>query len=287
MELLLNELSFQNQFESFEHFQNTALIELLHFFNLQKSGVTTLLKKSDIYSKRIYDKKSLHEILISKDREGKSDEIRKLKSQLSAIINDPFWDSNKKCGGQYKYEYLGKDVNDSCLAEGYERDCHIISLKPSDFLTDQLEVFKDKKLKNLLNYYSFTSLIEKQYNEQIIKFEQYCKFYFKDTKLDFSLVNTEKSFEFLGTKADEDEFFNSFRMFRDMSWSDILQQGGKGENKAGLAYKKYEHQDLFSSYYPKSHIYKFRTTQKYRVFGFRSEDKFYVLEFDLTHRLSD
>ncbi|WP_313185663.1 hypothetical protein [Sphingobacterium siyangense] len=287
MEILLNELSIHGQFESFEDFQSTALIEMLCFFNLQKDGVTTLLKKSDIYSKQVYRNKSLHDILISKDKEGKSDEIRKLKSQLITIITDPFWDSHKQCSDQHKYLYLKQDVSNSCLAEAYERDCPIISLKPSNFLADRLDVFKDNNGKSLLNYYSYLSLVQKLYNDRFIEFEFYCKTFFKGTKLDFSLVNRNKSFEFISNKNDEDEFLNSFIMFRDMNWYDILQQGGKGENVAGLAYRKYENQEIFDTYKVQSTIYKFRTTQKYRVFGFRSGDTFFVLEFDLTHRLSD
>jgi len=287
MEVLLNELSFHNQFTSFEHFQASALIELLKFFNLQKNGVTTLLKKSDIYSKPIYANKSLHDILISKDREGKSDEIRKLKLQLSSIITDPYWDNDKLCCNYSKYAYLGANVNDSCLAEGFERDSCIISLNPSDFLSHQLVVYKEEVCKNLINYYSFKSLIKKRYDESSLTFELFCKLYFKGTKLDFSLTNTDRSFKLISVKHDEEEFLNSFKMFRDLEWNDILQQGGKGNNKAGLAYSKYQDQDNFLSYNAKSPIYKFRTTQKYRVFGFRSADTFYVLEFDLTHRLSD
>jgi hypothetical protein len=287
MEVLLNELSIHNQFDSFEHFQKSALIEILNFLNLQKVGNTTTLKKSDIYSRKVYNNISLHEILISKGKDGKSDEIRKLKSQLGSIINNPYWDDQKLCGNACKYIYSETIVNDTSLAEGYERNSNIISLNPSNFLLNELNVSKDEINKTLSNFFSFNSLVEKQYKEGHLKFNFFCKNYFKGTKLDFSLINSEESFNYISKKDDEEEFLSSFKMFNEMSWPDILQQGGKGKNKAGLAYSKYHDQTHFSKYNPKSSIYKFRTTQKYRVFGFRENDTFYILEFDLTHRLSD
>ncbi len=287
MEVLLNELSFHNQFDSFEHFQLSALTEIISFLSLEKMGVATVLKKSDIYSKKVHSDKSLQEILISKDKDGKSDEIKKLKLQLVNIINDPYWDNNKLCVDTCKYTYSDTLVDDTSLAEGYERNSNIISLNPSNFNVDKLNVSKDNVDKILYNYFSFKSFIEKQYNEGVLKFDFFCKNYFKGTKLDFSKVNLDESFKQILKKSDEEEFLSSFKMFDQMSWSDILQQGGKGKNKVGLAYEKYHDQAYFSKYNPKSEIYKFRTTQKYRVFGFRLENTFYVLEFDLTHRLSD
>lgn len=287
MELLLNELSFHNQFESFEHFQNSALIEIIYFLNLQKSGTVYFLKKSDFYSNKIYDDKSLQEILISKDKDGKSDEIRKLKSQLINIINDPYWDNNKLCNNKSKYSYIKSLVNDTCLAEGYERNSNIVSLNPSNFNIDKLHIKKDDLIKTLNNYYSFKIFITKLYKDKIIEFDFFCKNYFTGSKLNFSLVNSVESFKHISKKSDEDEFLSSFKMFEEMDWKDILKQGGKANNKAGLAYTKYHDQKYFSKYSPKSHIYKFRTSQKYRVFGFRVDSIFYVLEFDLSHRLSD
>lgn len=287
MEVLLNELSFHNQFQSFEHFQEGALLEILSFFHLQKNGTTTLLKKSDIYARKIYNNKSLLEILISKDKDGKSDEIRKLKSQLGSIINDPYWDNNKLCVDICKYIYSNTIVNDTSLAEGFERNCDIISVNPSNYILDEIIVSKDNVLKTLKNFYSFNNLIEKQYNQGILTFDFFCKNYFRQTKLDFSLVNSDESFKYITKKNDEEEFLSSFKMFKNMDWNDILQQGGKGKNKAGLAFTRYHNQAHFLNYKPKSPIYKFRTTQKYRVFGYRIDDTFYVLEFDLTHRLSD
>ncbi|WP_121360704.1 hypothetical protein [Flavobacterium luteolum] len=287
MEILLNELSFHNQFESFEHFQNGALIEIINFLDLQKSGKSTVLKKSDIYSKKVYQNKSLHEILISKDKEGKSDEIRKLKSQLGSIIYAPYWDINKLCCGESKYFYQKENVNDTCLAESFERESNIISISPSNFLLDELSVSKNEELKNIFNFYSFKSLLKKQYETNIVSFDFFCKHFFKGTKLNFSFVNVNESFKHISTKNEEEEFFNSFKMFSEMEWNDIIQQGGKGENKVGLAYQKYHDQEYFKKYNPTNPIYKFRTTQKYRVFGYRLDDTFYVLEFDLSHRLSD
>ena len=287
MEILLNELSIHNQFESFHHFQNTALPEILNFFNLQKTGSTTVLKKSDIYSREVYNNVTLHEILISKNIEGKSDEIKKLKSQLLKIIDDPYWDNQKLCVQTSNYTYCNGSVNDTSLAEGYERNSKIISLTPSSFMLANLIIFKDKVDKTLINYFSFKSLIERQYNEGSISFQDFCRYFFNNSKIDFSKINLNESFNYITRKIDEELFLSSFKMFNEMNWDNILKQGGKGKNKVGLAYSKYHNQAHFASYNTKNNIYKFRVTQRYRVFGFRECDTFYILEFDLTHRLSD
>lgn len=286
MTLLLNELSFHNQFKSFEEFQLGALKDLIRFLNLQKLGKIELLKKSDIYSQEIYNGITLYAILTSKNNDGKSDEIRKLKSQLASVIENPFWDSERKCLADDKYSLLDEDVSESSLAEAYERDCSLMSLNPSKFVQNKFQVTKSKISKTLCNYTSFNVLIAELYKKDVIDFCFFCKHYYKDSNLNFSAISDD-SFKKIKKKDDALEFLNSFNMFNSMTWNDILQQGGKGKNKVGLAYSKYHNQDYFKNYAYVGEIYKFRSTQKFRVYGYRVLDTFYVIEFDLTHELSD
>ncbi|KPV58169.1 hypothetical protein QJ48_18180 [Paenibacillus sp. A3] len=78
---------------------------------------------------------------------------------------------------------------------------------------------------------------------------------------------------------------SSFEFFVELSWDDI----GRSD---GLQYKPYspssKHNDWFrNSPYTGKDIYKFRTSQKYRCFGFRENEVFFVLRFERDHEYSD
>ncbi|AZI55145.1 hypothetical protein EIB75_07780 [Epilithonimonas vandammei] len=289
MEILLNELSIHNQFTSFEDFKTSALIEIIKFLRLHKEGCITLFKKSDIYSREVYNGNTLHSLMISSDM-GRTDEMRKFKSQLFNIFDDPYWDSKSLCVENSKYLYEELLVNNSALAECYERNSSLISLIPSDYSKSLLEVLKDNIPQDLLNFVNVEALVLNLYTNSHISFEVYCKNFYTLTKLNFSKINSNDSFNLITDSRDEVQFKNSFDMFSEASWSDIIKQGGKGDGKVGLAYEKYHDQNYFISKYSLASdevVYKFRVTQKYRGFGYRKKDVFYLLEFDLTHRLSD
>ncbi|MFZ4931227.1 hypothetical protein [Chryseobacterium sp. Mn2064] len=290
MEVLLNELSIHNQFTSFEHFKDTALLEMIKFLNLHKEGCISLSKKSDVYSREVYSGYTLHEIMISGDM-GRTDVMRKFKTQLFNIFDDPYWDSNSLCDGKAKYLYGKQIVSNSALAECYERKSSLISISPSDYLNPLIEVIKENNPpQDLLNFTHVKDLVLNLYTNNQLSFESYCKNYYPAKKLNFSKLNSNDSFDLITDNRDEIQFKNSFDMFSEASWENILKQGGKGDGKVGLAYEKYHNQDYFTKKYSLASdevVYKFRVTQKYRAFGYRKKDVFYLLEFDLTHKLSD
>lgn len=286
MELILNELSLHDQYSSSENFRETGLKEILKFFQLQKDNCISILKKSDIYSRKVYSGKTLLAVMTTEELR-KSDEIRKLKSDLSKVVSDPFWDINKVCDSNSKYIHNRIVVNDTALAECYERKTFLVSFIPSTYNANILDIEKNKISQKISNFTNSSVLVRILYKQGLINFEMFCKNYYNKTKLDFSLANQASSFGQILDKNDEIQFVNSFDMFSNTEWSDILKQSGKGKNKAGFDYKKYHNQEYFVGHYKDSTIYKFRVTQKFRVFGFRKGDVFYVLEFDLTHRLSD
>lgn len=285
MEIILNELSLHNQYRSFDEFKDDALAQIIIFLNIPNLKI---LKKSDIYSKVVYQGKTLHDLMVSKDYNGKSEEMRKFKSLLAKIINDEFWDmANKKCESHSEYFHNLNNVCETGLAEAYERNSSLISFSPSNFESKTLEVSKNSVSLLLKNYTKLKDLVLFLYDNEAINFEDFCNFFFRECKLDFSQCNSAFSFDMVTDKSQESIFYNSFIMFDRTSWADILSQGGKGKNKVGFAYGRYHDQKYFSSYQIKEEIDKFRVSDKFRVFGYRKSDKFYVLEFDLTHRLSD
>ncbi|PWB25931.1 hypothetical protein [Flavobacterium sp. HTF] len=286
MEIIINELSLHNQFSSFEDFRINSLLKFLKILRVKPKNVE-IFKKSDIYSREVYNSKTLHGILISRDVDGKSDEIKKLKLEMSKIINDPYWDNDKKCDSKYVYLIEDNNVNETCFAEAFERDCSVISFCPSIYEAINYWVSKEEIQKNVFNFFDNFQFAKNYYESGHLSFYEFCLSCFSDTKINFSRVIKSQSFDLIKDKNDENEFYNSFDMFSSLEWDSILKQGGKGKNKAGLAYRKFHDQAHFSQYKKESDICKFSATGRFRVFGYREGEIFYVLAFDLTHELSD
>ncbi|MEA1956038.1 MAG: hypothetical protein U9N02_06050, partial [Campylobacterota bacterium] len=62
----------------------------------------------------------------------------------------------------------------------------------------------------------------------------------------------------------------------------------------GLEYKQYNKPKKLKTkgwfrngLYKNIDIYKFRVTQEYRCFGFRKDNRFYVLRFEINHEISN
>jgi len=211
-----------------------------------------------------------------------------LKPTLDKIQTEPYWEVNRKHDAQTFYFWNGEVVTDSSIAESFEREASLLSFIPSIYEINSLEIIREETAnRQIPNFFHLKSLLNYFYESQDLSFYQFCKSFYRNTKLSFEYVNETKSFDLISDKNDEIQFLNSFNLFCEMSWQDIISQGGKGQNKVGLAYATYHNQAAFKGYKLDCNVDKYRTTQKYRVFGFRKENKFHVLEFDLSHRLSD
>lgn len=112
---------------------------------------------------------------------------------------------------------------------------------------------------------------------------EYCFRKFKDSNLNFSLLEDDYGFDILNSDQ-EKEFLSTFNKFSKMSWSDIIKSGA---NKKGLNYKAYDGDWFQNTKYKDIKIFKFRTSKKYRCFGYREKDEFFVLRFEVDHKMSD
>jgi hypothetical protein len=74
-----------------------------------------------------------------------------------------------------------------------------------------------------------------------------------------------------------------------LTWIQVLQQGGKGENKTGLGYTTYEDHDLKGvqnpHISPDVKVSGIRATQKFRIFGCYLNHIFFVSWFDPKHEI--
>lgn len=84
------------------------------------------------------------------------------------------------------------------------------------------------------------------------------------------------------------EYVDCLRQLTTLSWQQVLQTGGKGANKAGLAYTPYPDDALRRVARPAwlsedVRICAVRASQKMRLFGAYIDHVFYVLWFDRGH----
>ncbi len=287
MDILLNELSLHSQFENIDDFLDNSFSRFVRIFHFLNKIENPLLKNYNFYNCQITDNESFYSLVTNRKLNRISDSVRKYKTLLDKIPNEPYWEANQQQDINSKYFWNNEDVSGSSIAESYAREAILISFCPSRIITNPLVVTQADNKKEISNYTDNSKLVEFLYANKHISFSQYCNEHFKDTKLNFEYINTEKSFNSIQTVDDESEFLNSFNLFCNMTWQSIIEQGGKGKNKVGLAYQQHHNQDDFASYNISYSIDKFRCSKRYRAFGYRKGNVFYLLEFDLTHKLSD
>ncbi|MBE0392844.1 hypothetical protein [Flavobacterium sp. PL002] len=287
MEILINELSLHGQFNNIEEFINISLNKFIKIYSLLDIHNIQPLKKYNFYSANITPNETFSLLLTLKDKNGVSDEVRKFKRIADKCINEPYWEIDIKHNPDDEFKWGDKIVSNTSLAEAYARNSSLISFIPSSFNTDFIDITSCNISKKISNFYNSLELAKHLYDNKKITFQKYCNLIFKDSKLCFDKTNKSQSFDLINDINDENEFLNSFHLFNDMTWSNILSQSGKGKNKVGLAFEKYHNQNYFKNYFPLTEVYKFRCSQKFRAYGYRIGDIFHILEFDLTHKLSD
>lgn len=286
MEVLINELSLNGQNQSIQDFINTSFVRFIEIFQILEKQKIYPYKKYDFYNSKITETENFQSLFYLKNVAGISDEIKKYRTIADKCLSEPFWEENQQHDSNKVYLYKNQNVSNTSIAEAFERNATLLSFVPSDFNEKQIEVSKENQSKNLINFSDKKHLLETLYENKLLNFHQFCLNYFKGTKLSFENINVKESFELIANETIENDFYNSFIAFDKMDWSDIVSQ----PKKKGFDYKRYEtankqNKIQFSKY--SFDIYKFRVSQKFRIFGYRDKDTFYVLEFDLTHRLSD
>lgn len=280
MDILINELSLHSQFNNETDFfdslkENLKIIKLIEVLSFN------LLKKYDFYSYNVTDKLDLNSIIKIKG----NDEVTRFKSLLSRLINDPpYWENEQKHSSSDEYICTQTELTSGySIAEACERDKTIMSFKSDKFLDEVISVLKNGENHEIYNSIKKYSFLDYLYNNEKISEIDYCKYRF-DSNLDFSnLDNEEFGFEIL-EDSETKNFIGTFKKFSEMSWENISKDDG-------LQYKPYNASDkenIFKNtkFFGKN-IYKFRTSQKYRCFGYRENDKFYVLRFETDHKASD
>jgi hypothetical protein len=284
MEIMVNELSLDGTFVDLEEFWK-SLRNIIKLQEIMKNSTVTLLKHHELYHRKITSQHTLYDVF--KDNSFKiTTEIRVFKRLLRNLMNDhPFWtdDQKHKSTDIYKCDYT-VETHGYSLAEACERDKYVLSFDHNLFKQDTLNITKNGTNINILNIYEPIVFTEWLYELGEIDPIIFCRYRFVGTNLSFEYM--EEKFGFGNLELNEIRAFISiFKMFVSMDWGEINKHDG-------LDYKPYnpssKKRDWFlNSPHNNRSIYKFRVSEKYRCFGFREEDTFYVLRFETDHKVSD
>ena len=270
MEVLLNELSLTGQFKDEDDFFNNfdsvlKIIKLLDILNF------SLAKEYMFFDVDITPKYKLSDFL-----RLRTDKAKRMKRFLAKLAqNPPFWNETQRHNSYDKYFYNSVSVSNTSLAESCERDRIIISFTHNQFLNTHLIVQKNSFNISIINLTQRDIFLEYLLENSKIKPLEYCNFKYKNSNLNFSNLEEGHGFDLLETSQQINEFLTSIESFSKMSWLEIV-------NSDGLQYKRYKGKEFRSKT-----IYKFRVTQKYRCFGYREKDEFFILRFEIDHKTSD
>ncbi|TFE03849.1 hypothetical protein [Jeotgalibacillus salarius] len=283
MEILINELSLDGSFRNLEEFYD-SLRSVLKIQKLMEKSNASFLKHQELYTFKVTKELNLHDAF--RDRRTRTNnEIRRFKQLLNSLMSDPsFWheDQRHNSKDQYLCEFTSNTSGYS-LAEACERSKIVMSFSNARFAKEILEVNKNGCTFDLINIQNFTTFSELLYEENVIGARVYCNHRFEGTNLSFAYLEEGYDFSIL-EESEEKAFISTFKMFNEMNWDAIMRSDG-------LDFKKYQPAKkdnwFLGTPYSSKQIYKFRTSQKFRCFGYREGDTFIVLRFETDHSISD
>jgi len=275
LDVLINEFSLDGQYKDKDEFLDN-LETILPSIRLLENLQINLLKNYFFYNSKITSEYIFSDIVKSKDNR-----IRKFKSYLLKLSNTPpYWnDTRIHCCTNDKYTYNSKNICDTSLAESSQRDKIVLSFNHKSFLNKKFKIQKNKdniELYNIIHNHNFLDYLF--LNKEISPLE-FCLNRYEKTNLDFRLLEYSYGFDILN-KEQTQVYLKSFAKFSLMKWTDIDSDGG-------FQYKPYNGDIFKNTKYSVEKIKKIRISQLYRCFGYREEDIFYVLRFEIDHKISD
>jgi hypothetical protein len=273
VEILFNELSLTGQFDDLDDFAKNALLPFVAILKEMQNFSTLMLKKGNVWERMITQDSNLHSVLISRT----SDEVRRFKSAVATLTREPFWDFDSKQDEATVYLFDGNDIKGSSPAEACERDQIVVSFISSATSCHPLYILRNGTNIPLVNLTSSGILSELLWDQKEITFESYVKTRFAGKRFDFSKVEKNMGFSDIQTQ-EQDLFVDTFRKVEKLTWDQIYSDDG-------LKYKEY-HGQLSESFRGKK-TYKFRASQKIRCHGYRENNLFVVIGFEVDHGMSD
>lgn len=134
MELILNELSLNGQFQSQEKFVEYALKVLIPVLDVIIENRVPLLKKSDIYTYKITSERTLQDLL----QQTNDPMMSMLKTYIVNLgYCEPYWDLAALTNPLVNYEYPVSSNEPNCFTEVIERKGNLLSLQQSFYDAEQ------------------------------------------------------------------------------------------------------------------------------------------------------
>lgn len=289
MDCILNELSLNGQYKDIDDFEKSGvkpLSAVLH--DMSVLGIDLLYKKSDFYNSNVTSNETFYSIIFSRAAKV-NDSMRRMKSQLAKLQNEPFWDEDVQHDVTKIYLLVRKGSDDTevtltSVAEAQARRACLISFAKSEFLSDEFDVKikEDNTTDSVPNVWEGGQLGETLLQRGDISFESYCS-NIRFSKLNFDSLDAKNGFNLVSSE-NIGLFKSAFNKFESLSWQQIVTDDG-------LDYKEFSKNKKTGTYFSddewRAGVHKFRIDQKIRCFGNTINGVFYVLRFELDHKLSD
>lgn len=168
MELILNELSLDGQFESIEEDFVEYFKECLRpIWDVMCEKEVLLLKKSDFYDRKI----TKTETVLSLLKQVNNPIATVLKEYIVKMaIGEPYWDMTSQTCNDTEYTYPSDSDIPNCFTEAIERKVSLFSFTNSEFEERMYACTKDKEIvevENILEYKEFLLLFLRMYTSEI------------------------------------------------------------------------------------------------------------------------
>ena len=287
MEFILNEQSLNGQYADVSGFIEHGIKPLFDVVRKMESlQFYTILKNSNFWQRPVVPGQSFYDILFSRESRM-NDFLRKTKSILSRLQNEPYWDVSPVQDATKKYllrvESSSRDVTNTGVAEAYARKACLISFALKEYDYTPLEIQHVGQSEGIVhNIRNSEHLIKILFDTKVLDVSQYVKNKFC-SKLNFDYIDSRNGLNLIN-KEKMNSFLNSFQDFERMTWQQII-------TSDAFDYKDFHKnrstRDYFSPEDWDKGVKKFRISQEIRCFGYVLENVFYVRRIDLDHILSD
>lgn len=284
MDFLLNEQSLCGQFKDINSFLESlaCMIKCIELIHQNGDADMRIYKTMDFYNCNITEDVKLCQM----KNYGLSDELLGFKIKLdNEIYEEPMWDRNPLHDIEQMFEWNGKDVSATSLAEAVVRKGTLLSFSLDIYNDCVLHVYNNGKEHSVISVHTPQYLIQKYGDILKIDRKTFLQIRYEGSRIDCSLLEVKYGLEYL-EKSEFRELISTLDKFiQHESWETIALDDG-------LEYKKYapenEKENWFSGWkYKGKTIMKFRFSSVLRCFGYRKEDRFRILRIERDHKISN
>ena len=285
MVLLLNEKSLDGQFADIEAFYDTLPVMSRNLRILKKTGVS-LLKHSSLYERQVTKDKTLLDIKNCQENVAPRyrDQLRQWKRELSQLmLNPPYWDLDKTtCVGGPE-----EKAHDS-LVEAALRSTDVLSFAHEAYRDRILQVCCEGHVVLVDSIVSTEYLLDVLLQKAGLDLLTYIKRRFKNGRIRLDHLDSKTDSTGKMQRSEWEEAIDAMKRFDNAgSWEEI-------KHDRFFDYKSYKPKSRREDYFANTvfagrQIDKFRCGQhsQVRCFGYREQDKFYVLAMERDHSISD